>query len=405
VTVVKATNILDVETFSKSDPFCIVNFCGESPKTKTLQDTLNPEWNESFTFVRHDNPKNEVITFVLEDHNDGAADVSLGECSEKMEVIMDAGTLNKTYDIHCKDTKDHGQLTVKFEWHAEASGSSMAPAASTKGQFGPGTLSVVVKEAKDLIDGDTLSKSDAYVIIKIGQENPKTKTVDDNNNPVWDETFSFKRKSPREDLIEFFVHDLDDDTHQDFDLGSCKVKLSDIIDAPGGSTDTGHDLGKKTGKLYLKLTWTPDDASIGGTTNSLSSDKKVEIPASAGDKNKPNTAQAKPRAGTDTVTKTKETGNQRGEKAASQAVAGDDKDKRLEAFAMLDHKQVPNSLKPVLGADIAQEFKANKITGAMLVQWYTSGEMNDFKTFSKRHPTLFLDKKQLNNLLKHMESI
>ena len=69
---------------------------------------------------------------------------------------------------------------------------------------------------------------------------------------------------------------------------------------------------------------------------------------------------------------------------------------------MLEPKQVTNSLKPVLGADIAQEFKANKITGAMLVRWYTSGVMNDFKTFSKRHPTLFLDKKQLNNLLKHM---
>ena len=76
----------------------------------------------------------------------------------------------------------------------------------------------------------------------------------------------------------------------------------------------------------------------------------------------------------------------------------------LAECAKKDTKQVTAWLKPVLGSDIATEFKANKVTGQQLADWYRSGEMKNFKEFSAKHPTLFLSNSDLKNLVKTIES-
>eukprot|EP00670_Eutreptiella_braarudii_P004171 CAMPEP_0174300144 /NCGR_PEP_ID=MMETSP0809-20121228/58296_1 /TAXON_ID=73025 ORGANISM="Eutreptiella gymnastica-like, Strain CCMP1594" /NCGR_SAMPLE_ID=MMETSP0809 /ASSEMBLY_ACC=CAM_ASM_000658 /LENGTH=405 /DNA_ID=CAMNT_0015405685 /DNA_START=16 /DNA_END=1232 /DNA_ORIENTATION=- len=72
------------------------------------------------------------------------------------------------------------------------------------------TLHVLIREAKDLPEADKGKKgdhSDPYVKIEVGKEHAKTKTVKDNLNPRWDESFTFNSVSASE--IRFKVYDDD----------------------------------------------------------------------------------------------------------------------------------------------------------------------------------------------------
>ena len=50
VNVKSASDVPNVEKFSKSDPFAVIKFQEKKEKTKHINDELNPQWNESFNF-------------------------------------------------------------------------------------------------------------------------------------------------------------------------------------------------------------------------------------------------------------------------------------------------------------------------------------------------------------------
>eukprot|EP00475_Leptophrys_vorax_P016894 TRINITY_DN233_c0_g1_i1.p1 TRINITY_DN233_c0_g1~~TRINITY_DN233_c0_g1_i1.p1 ORF type:complete len:316 (-),score=114.50 TRINITY_DN233_c0_g1_i1:31-978(-) len=68
-----------------SDPYCEVIVAGMTRTTKIIDKTLNPVWNETFTFYT-EGP--EVIWFKVYDHDDVGKNDFMGECSFDTKVLF-----------------------------------------------------------------------------------------------------------------------------------------------------------------------------------------------------------------------------------------------------------------------------------------------------------------------------
>ena len=64
-----------------------------------------------------------------------------------------------------------------------------------------GLLIVTVRRAKDLVNADTFSSSDPFCQLEIGKDHQKTKTIDNNNSPEWNQVFKFMLATPETDVL------------------------------------------------------------------------------------------------------------------------------------------------------------------------------------------------------------
>ncbi|CAN2389070.1 Extended, partial [Pristimantis euphronides] len=121
-----------------------------------------------------------------------------------------------------------------------------------------GVLRVYLQEAENLIPKDTYlkgiikGKSDPYAILKVGNQNFKSRTIKENLNPHWNEMYEFViHEVPGQDLeIDLFDEDPDKD---DF-LGSLIIGLESVM--KDRIVDEWFPLSDVvSGSVHLKLEW------------------------------------------------------------------------------------------------------------------------------------------------------
>lgn len=87
-----------------------------------------------------------------------------------------------------------------------------------------GMLMIHLKSAKNLVNADTFDLSDPYVTMELGRQKQKSKVVEDNINPVWNERLSFSWSGNWKDMISISVWDKDAVGKDDF-LGNVKINI------------------------------------------------------------------------------------------------------------------------------------------------------------------------------------
>mmetsp|Transcript_20798 Transcript_20798/g.23141 ORF Transcript_20798/g.23141 Transcript_20798/m.23141 type:complete len:133 (-) Transcript_20798:170-568(-) len=124
-----------------------------------------------------------------------------------------------------------------------------------------GMLNIKLVEAKDLPNEDATGKSDPFVIIQVGNDYHwskayKSKTIDNNNAPVWNETFDIPVKEPEKDSVRFTLVD-DDVLGSDDHLGIVTVELKTLPKGQAKDCWLGLKLkGKDRGAVHVVLTAT-----------------------------------------------------------------------------------------------------------------------------------------------------
>lgn len=123
VTVVKANNLKNMEMIGKSDPYVVAHVRPLFKlKTKTVENNLNPVWNEELEFIVEDKETQSVILEVFD--KDIGQDKQLGIA--KLPLIDLQGEVNKEFELRLlaslntlkvKDKKDRGTLTIKIHYH------------------------------------------------------------------------------------------------------------------------------------------------------------------------------------------------------------------------------------------------------------------------------------------------
>ena len=76
VKVVNGRGLQNKDTFSKSDPYCMVELGGKSFSTKHMSDNLDPDWNEQFEFDVSQGE--DVLALSVWDKNKISKDVFMG---------------------------------------------------------------------------------------------------------------------------------------------------------------------------------------------------------------------------------------------------------------------------------------------------------------------------------------
>ncbi|RXN38789.1 cytosolic phospholipase A2 zeta-like protein [Labeo rohita] len=98
-------------------------------------------------------------------------------------------------------------------------------------------LSVKVLYAKLHQNYDYWSASDCYVILNLptaSARTNRTKTISNNNNPVWNETFTFRAHSNIKNILEIMMYDEDPFMRDNL----CATILFDISNLPHGKKET-----------------------------------------------------------------------------------------------------------------------------------------------------------------------
>ena len=126
-----------------------------------------------------------------------------------------------------------------------------------------GVIRVRAIEAKDLEAKDVgvlkKGKSDPYAMLVIGAQTFRTKTVNNNLNPEWNETFEAFVDNHEGQALEVRVYD-EDTSSKDSKIGSLEMDIAGVVQQ--GHCNTWLPLvGVKRGRVHLELKWFPLEKS------------------------------------------------------------------------------------------------------------------------------------------------
>ncbi|KAK9947497.1 hypothetical protein M0R45_003119 [Rubus argutus] len=263
----------------------------ENERSRTINNDLNPIWNEHFEFVVEDESTQHLVVKIYDDEGlqaselIGCAQIRLSELQpgKVKDVWL---KLVKSLELQ-RDNKNRGQVhlellycpfgmengfvnpfTPNFSMTSlekvlksgangiDATENEKEATQKRKEVIIRGVLSVTLISADDLPPADLLGKADPYVVLTLKKSGTKNKTrvVNDSLNPVWNQTFDFVVEDGLHEMLILEVYD--HDTFGKDHMGRCILTLTRVI-LEGEYNDSLPLDGAKSGRLNIHLKWMP----------------------------------------------------------------------------------------------------------------------------------------------------
>ncbi|XP_077339533.1 extended synaptotagmin-1 isoform X2 [Lithobates pipiens] len=238
----------------KSDPYAIVRVGTQVFTSRTINENLNPVWNEMYEAIVHEVPGQELEVELFDKDPDkddflGRMKLDLGEV-KKVQVLDQWFTLNSAKS---------GKVHLRLEWLALQSNASQLEQminfnktiSSKANEPSSAILVVYLDRADDLPLKKSLKQPNPVVQISIQDVTQESRPVYNTNCPVWEQPFRFFLRNPN--LLDLDIQVKDDDRQQT--LGTLSVPLSRILCADHLTLDQWFQLdnsGLKS-RIYMKL--------------------------------------------------------------------------------------------------------------------------------------------------------
>ncbi|XP_028799058.1 synaptotagmin-4-like [Neltuma alba] len=291
VKLVQAKDLANKDLIGKSDPFAalFVRPLRDRVQTsKTINNELNPVWNENFEFTVEDASTQHLTVRIFDDEGIqadqliGCAQVSLKDLQPgKVQTFW--LKLVKNLEVQ-RDTKYRGEVHLELLYcpfgvksiFTDLYGDSFGlttfekaiKSASDQTQVGDvnksqkkyvivrGVLSVTVISAEDLPDMDLLGKTNAYVelMLKKADQKRRTRVATSGLNPAWNQTFDFVVEDALHEMLILEVWD--QDLIGKDKIGRVTMTLTRVLLEKEVQDSFALD-GAKCGKLNVHLRWTP----------------------------------------------------------------------------------------------------------------------------------------------------
>ncbi|KAM3267480.1 synaptotagmin-5 isoform X1 [Capsicum chacoense] len=292
VKLVQAKELTNKDVIGKSDPFAelyVRPIRDRMKKSKTINNQLNPVWNEHFEFVVEDPLTQHLVVKIYDDEGIQAAEL-IG-CAHVRLNELEPGKVKDVWlklvkDLEIqRDQKNRGQVHLELFYYPYGmknefsnpfapnvpmttlekvlKGGGGQEAAQNGGEINRrkdviirGVLSVTVISADDLAPTDLMGKADPYVVVTMKKTETKNKTrvVPESLNPVWNQTFDFVVEDGLHDMLILEVWD--HDTFGKDYMGRCILTLTRVL-TEGEYKETFELDEAKSGKLNLHLKWAP----------------------------------------------------------------------------------------------------------------------------------------------------
>ncbi|KAJ9551035.1 hypothetical protein OSB04_015080 [Centaurea solstitialis] len=271
VKLVQAQGLTNKDIIGKSDPYADVYIRPLRNRMKTskvINNELNPIWNEHFEYF-HTTLDNKIYD------DEGLQASELLGCAQLQLNTLEPGKVKdvwlklvKDLDIQ-RDNKDRGKVHLELlycpygmengftnPFSSNFTMTSLEKALKNGDAADNGVFSVTVISAEELPPTDLMGKADPFVVLtmkKTGMKN-STRVVNENLNPVWNQTFDFVVEDGLHDMLVVEVYD--HDTFGKDYMGRCILTLTRVI-LEGEYKDCFPLDGAKSGKLNLNLKWMP----------------------------------------------------------------------------------------------------------------------------------------------------
>ncbi|KAJ9702612.1 hypothetical protein PVL29_004380 [Vitis rotundifolia] len=291
VKLVQARELTNKDLIGKSDPYAVlfVRPIRDRTKTsKTINNELNPIWNEHFEFIVEDALTQHLTVRIFDD--EGVQASELIGCARVRLKDLEPGKVKDVWlklvkDLEVqRDKKYRGEVRLELLYCPFGTESvftnpfrpnlltSLEKALKVDGTDADeikkshslkkrdiivrGVLSVTVISAENLPAVDLMGKADPYVelIMKKSDTKHRTRVVNDSLNPIWNQTFDFVVEDALHDMLILDVWD--HDTFGKDKIGRCIFTLTRVI-LEGEFRDNFPLEGAKSGSLNLHLKWSP----------------------------------------------------------------------------------------------------------------------------------------------------
>uniref|UniRef100_A0A3B5QSI6 Extended synaptotagmin 1 n=1 Tax=Xiphophorus maculatus TaxID=8083 RepID=A0A3B5QSI6_XIPMA len=247
------------------NPMVQISVQEKTRDSKICYTTVNPEWEEAFTFFIQD-PRAKDINVQVKDADRVQ---TLGNLTIPLSRVLETSHLSLDQWFQLENAGSASRIYINAvlrvnSWKDKVE-ESPSPAVTQPPHTSPdltfaseGVLRIHLLEAQNLVAKDNLmggmvkGKSDPYVKIHIGDIAFKSHVIKENLNPTWNEMYEvvLSGRSDQDIKFEAFDKDIDSD---DF-LGRCV--LNDVIRSQ--YTDQWFTLKDvKSGRVHLILEWVP----------------------------------------------------------------------------------------------------------------------------------------------------
>ncbi|CAJ0599487.1 unnamed protein product [Cylicocyclus nassatus] len=214
----------------KSDPYCEIQVGSQFLKTKTIDNDLNPVWNEYFEAVV-DQAHGQKLRIEVFDEDQGQ-DEELGRLSIELKDIQAKGSIDTWLPLEaCK----HGDLHLKATWmnlskekrHLEKQEWESEWLQADK-PIHPALLMVYVDSVSDLPYPKAKLEPSPFVEVTLGKNSQRTPVKVKTVNPLYQSKFLFFVRHPEGQELKFEA--IDDGTRKT--LGSLTIPLTQLIKEP-----------------------------------------------------------------------------------------------------------------------------------------------------------------------------
>ena len=268
----RGSELAKTDIIGKSDPYVLVQYQDKKFKSKTVKSSQNPVWDFVVDLPVYKNKADKVSISVFD--SDIGKDDTMGTTVLGVPELLESGNVEnrcikldkcksgllyvsyargsvvltpvpaKTESLDLPQEKKTIVEEVTKETTVEPTKVVEAPSADDDEK-----LCLVIHRASELQNKGLMGKSDPYVVVKYQDQKYKSKTVKNNQNPVWDFVVNMKVNPKVSNKIDVIVYDKD--IMKDDIMGSAVLDVQDLLEC-GIVENKCIDLNKcKSGKLHV----------------------------------------------------------------------------------------------------------------------------------------------------------
>ncbi|NXQ07301.1 ESYT3 protein, partial [Vidua macroura] len=268
VHLLEAENLVQKDNFlgairGKSDPYALLRVGTVQYRSKTVSRDLNPIWNETFEFVVHEVPGQDLEVDLYDEDPD--KDDFMGSLLISLVDVMNDRIVDEWFPLS-KTTSGH--LHLKLEWlslvndqeklHEDKKGLSTAilivyldsafnlPKNHFEYSNGEcGTKKIKNNKYLKKMERDPSS----FVLLTVGNKTQKSKTCNFSKDPTWGQAFTFFVHSAHSQSLHIEIKDKERDSA----LGTSVVCLSHLLKDPNMTLDQRFQLDHSSSDSFIKM--------------------------------------------------------------------------------------------------------------------------------------------------------
>ncbi|XP_055996868.1 extended synaptotagmin-2-like isoform X4 [Ostrea edulis] len=233
----------------KSDPYAVLKFGPEKFKTKVINNTVNPAWNEVFETVI-DCKDAQVIELEIRDEDPGSKDDKIGTASIDISSTAASGTVDCWLPL---ENVKKGDVHVKLVWMYLANDPMVLEQIDASSELSTCVLMVNLDSAKDLPRlKKQIAEPSPYAVVSIGPKTFETDEKPNTDSPVWEKPFRFLVHNPQIQKLDIQIFDKKNPKES---LGDLTLPLKTLLSAPDMTLDQNFAL-KNSGmdsKINMRL--------------------------------------------------------------------------------------------------------------------------------------------------------